>query len=678
MDIILVGVSDEALRTKLDAAVGESRLVIFAGTFSELLEQVRDKPIDLIVFEELLVGRPVATALQDIFGIDESVSVIVFSSQPAATDTRVLPRPEAVSIVPTTIRRDELAHELRRQLHMVRIRRENRALREQATQLRAKSGVPEEYLKHVTRESYSHGRSSQMESLKAFHRAITNIRDLDELCEALVEAIAECFSVGSAALVLEEGAETLGVKACRGLEGEFVRKIELRPREGIYRWLKRRGEILLAEQLEGGESPEESEPIRKEAALLRAKVCVPLAVNGTLIGFLALGGRVTGATFTEAELTSLYAMAADAAAAIANAKAFGEFRSRKASLESILQTVRCGVVATDAESVIIAVNKAAAEMVGLSPEEASGAHAQTLGSALADIVWRTLKEQRESRAKVLAPVTKRPLDVSAGVLKNENGTTVGMVMVLTDETLPPKYAAKVHEEMIRRISDRMSHYIGNKLVPIYGFFDKPEQRYDNPELLREIDKKVKEPAQALRNLVDRLAELTEPITLQPAEHDLELVLNEFVSEKSQTAAEKGINVTLRCELEDKRAVFDKEWFRRALALIFDNAAEAFPPGKAGSRIELVAREPREQSGLKSRDAIEILVTDNGRGIDPADLESVFEPFYTNKEGIAVGMGLGLPLARKIIEAHGGAIDIESKKDEGTTVRIALPRRGART
>jgi len=73
--------------------------------------------------------------------------------------------------------------------------------------------------------------------------------------------------------------------------------------------------------------------------------------------------------------------------------------------------------------------------------------------------------------------------------------------------------------------------------------------------------------------------------------------------------------------------------------------------------------------LRRREYGYILITDNGRGIPPEQLDSVFEPFHTTRRG---GTGLGLFVARQIVEGHGGKINIESTPGEGTTVEILLP------
>ena len=77
-----------------------------------------------------------------------------------------------------------------------------------------------------------------------------------------------------------------------------------------------------------------------------------------------------------------------------------------------------------------------------------------------------------------------------------------------------------------------------------------------------------------------------------------------------------------------------------------------------------------------RDEARIIVSDNGRGIAPADQARVFDRFSRTAEartGEEAAVGLGLPLAKQFVEAHGGAIELQSALGEGTSVTIRLPR-----
>jgi signal transduction histidine kinase len=66
----------------------------------------------------------------------------------------------------------------------------------------------------------------------------------------------------------------------------------------------------------------------------------------------------------------------------------------------------------------------------------------------------------------------------------------------------------------------------------------------------------------------------------------------------------------------------------------------------------------------------VRITDNGRGIDPDDIDQIFDPFYTSREE---GTGLGLAMCRKIVDNHGGSIEVESEVGEGTEFVLVFPK-----
>lgn len=94
-----------------------------------------------------------------------------------------------------------------------------------------------------------------------------------------------------------------------------------------------------------------------------------------------------------------------------------------------------------------------------------------------------------------------------------------------------------------------------------------------------------------------------------------------------------------------------------------NAAQALDDARSDGRVEVVAR-AREG-------AVEVLVRDDGRGIEERDLARVFDPFFTTKP-VGAGTGLGLSICHSIVTSLGGEIGVESRAGEGTTVRVVLP------
>jgi two-component system sensor histidine kinase KdpD len=140
------------------------------------------------------------------------------------------------------------------------------------------------------------------------------------------------------------------------------------------------------------------------------------------------------------------------------------------------------------------------------------------------------------------------------------------------------------------------------------------------------------------------------------------VLLEQAAEESRGQL-SGHRVVIQVEGADSPARFDPNLMRRVLRHVLENAARYTP---AGSRIVLRSR--------RVGDRVELLVEDNGPGIDVYDLPLIFEKFYRGKAGGrgGKGSGMGLAITRAILAAHGGAIGVESTPGKGTTFRIEFP------
>jgi signal transduction histidine kinase len=108
---------------------------------------------------------------------------------------------------------------------------------------------------------------------------------------------------------------------------------------------------------------------------------------------------------------------------------------------------------------------------------------------------------------------------------------------------------------------------------------------------------------------------------------------------------------------------DRSLVGRALTNMIENALHAMP---RGGTLRL--------SGRLSADgrAIQLQIQDSGVGMDRAALERIFEPYFSTK---AVGTGLGLTIAKRNVEIHGGVISVDSAPGRGTTVRVEIPRAG---
>ena len=144
-------------------------------------------------------------------------------------------------------------------------------------------------------------------------------------------------------------------------------------------------------------------------------------------------------------------------------------------------------------------------------------------------------------------------------------------------------------------------------------------------------------------------------------------VNELIQQSMRLVQHKmdlmNLQVRLRLQEALPPLVCDAQLIKQALVALLINACEAVRPGEGV--IEIESRALREADGL------EILIRDNGTGMDEAVQRQIFEPFFTTKDA-GKGVGLGLAVVYGIVSQHSGTIDVESHRGEGTQFTLRLP------
>jgi two-component system, NtrC family, sensor kinase len=143
-------------------------------------------------------------------------------------------------------------------------------------------------------------------------------------------------------------------------------------------------------------------------------------------------------------------------------------------------------------------------------------------------------------------------------------------------------------------------------------------------------------------------------------HDINKIIQESMALTRKQAAFKDVAFAAALSDQLPRANLDKDQIQQCLINLALNSIEATD---AGGEIRFTSRM------IPEKEAIEVTISDTGRGIPENALDRVFEPFFTTKES---GTGLGLAITHGIVQQHGGSIDVESMPGEGTTFRIYLP------
>jgi len=155
-----------------------------------------------------------------------------------------------------------------------------------------------------------------------------------------------------------------------------------------------------------------------------------------------------------------------------------------------------------------------------------------------------------------------------------------------------------------------------------------------------------------------------------------ITLNQMVKEVSDTFAMTKKDITVHLDLAEDLHIIkaDQGQIRQTLMNLYVNAADAMPRG-GDIFLKTVNIADRDMKGKpytpKPGDYALITITDTGMGMDKNTMERIFDPFFTTK-GMSKGTGLGLASVYGIVKAHGGYIDVDSKKGRGTTFSIYLP------
>ncbi|AQT69145.1 Sporulation kinase D [Anaerohalosphaera lusitana] len=214
------------------------------------------------------------------------------------------------------------------------------------------------------------------------------------------------------------------------------------------------------------------------------------------------------------------------------------------------------------------------------------------------------------------------------------------------------------------VSSMIAHEINNILTPLGSYAELSLQHPDDPNLTEKALKKTLANTKRASQILDSMLKLASNKP-QPKEIcNVNALLDEVFQCIARDLGKDGISVE-RDIPEELAVSVQPNLFQQVLMNLILNARQAMLP--AGGRLRILA-------AIKT-DCVEISVFDTGEGIAASDLGHVFEPFFTKRgseKSDKKGSGLGLAFCKKIVEAHGGTISVDSERHVGTTFKITLP------
>jgi signal transduction histidine kinase len=203
------------------------------------------------------------------------------------------------------------------------------------------------------------------------------------------------------------------------------------------------------------------------------------------------------------------------------------------------------------------------------------------------------------------------------------------------------------------------------LAEAVGDLDLPDHERSR---LTNRTKALRREAERLTGILADFLEFAGQVHLDPRSADAAAVVLELADFFTPEAERHGVKVRITSPPAPVPAVFDVKLVKQAVLNLMLNATQAMGGSGADHPRELLLRaEPdRDHDGTP---VVRIRVTDTGPGIPPETLARIFEPYFTTKSG---GSGLGLPTSRRLIEEHGGRLEVHSEVGKGTEFAVVLP------
>ena len=257
----------------------------------------------------------------------------------------------------------------------------------------------------------------------------------------------------------------------------------------------------------------------------------------------------------------------------------------------------------------------------------------------------------------------KDLEISTTFIETDNLNSSGLIVLLRDVTrLKKLQVLATRNDRLKELGEMaasVAHEIRNPLGGIKGFASLLQRDLTDHPNLQYMANAIVEGTDTLNRLVTNVLHYSRPLSLTVEPLPLCSLLNDLVSlVRADPLCNDSIHFKIEVSPSLPFILGDKGLLQSALLNLLVNSLQAMPNGGD------ILLEAKEINTL-----ITIKIKDTGSGIEPDNLEKIFSPFFTTK---TTGTGIGLAEVHKIIQTHGGTIEVQSELNRGTCFTIKLP------
>ena len=430
--------------------------------------------------------------------------------------------------------------------------------------------------------------------------------------------------------------------------------------------------------------------LRREG--IQTVIGIPLISKENVVGAMVLLSRIDR-TFDADELKTLTTFGAQIAVAVENARLYEQVLQEKRYAETVIQSISDGVYTVDQHDVILSWNKGAERITGYAAQDVIGKpcseilhHQDDRGRILCNSDHCPLKYIRESNVPVSADCVffrnpsgdLRPVSLSASPIMDSNGQSVGAVEIFRDISKEIELIRNIQliSEAKSRFLANMSHELRTPMNAILGFSEVLSEEYFGPlnAKQKEYVSDILSSGNHLLTLINDVLDLSK---VEAGRMELEAepcYVTDILEDSLLMIREKAVKhgIVIRRDIpEDVEALRIHADSRKLKQTLFNLLANAVKFTPDGGSVTVKVRVPDTPEQV-----LTIAVEDTGIGIRPDHLEKIFDAFYQvqgDKSRLTPGTGLGLSLARKFVQLHGGGLRAESDgPGRGSRFVIELP------
>ncbi|MCC7137172.1 MAG: HAMP domain-containing protein [Planctomycetes bacterium] len=349
-----------------------------------------------------------------------------------------------------------------------------------------------------------------------------------------------------------------------------------------------------------------------------------------------------------------------------------ELAREHARLDATVQAMQDALVLLDADGAVVLHNAAAAPLLpaltGGTARDLALRCGAGLGEGERDCVGCLGGSTTTPPASCRLEVGSRVYEVLASRLPGD-GREAGRLLVARDVTATAAWEERQAQQerlaVLGEVSAIVAHELNNPLSAVALYAQMLEDELPTTSPFREHADVIRRNTETCSRTIRGLLDWAWSATPEVADVDLDDVVDDVVRFLRPLARRARVTLERSGRLRDARLRGDATQLRQVLVNLAMNAVQATEG--VGRRVELAVAEADEGRSLV------VEVRDDGPGVRPADRLRIFEPFVTTKPA-GKGTGLGLPISRRIAEAHGGSLELVAGEPGATVFAVRLPRR----